>query len=297
MRVNVLLERLIARVEVWPALDKIADPLASAVAVPLRSRRLRSWTAGSPLGHSAHPMLVSVPIGAFVAASGLDLLAGEQAGPAAERLIGIGILSALPTAITGASDWSYTTGAERRVGIVHAIANWVAIAGYTASWQARRSGRRRRGVLLAAGSAAVLSLAGWLGGHLVYARGVGVDTTAFLPGVQEWTEVLADAELAPSKPTQVRVGGVPILLVRLGDRLLAVDDRCSHRGGPLHEGSLTGDCISCPWHGGTFDLTDGSVLSGPPTRPQRHWDVRVQAGSIQLRTAEEPGSLRQNPTS
>jgi nitrite reductase/ring-hydroxylating ferredoxin subunit/uncharacterized membrane protein len=292
---NATLDRLVGRLEKLEALDRVAEPLAAVIGVPLRSRRLRSLLSGTPGGHSVHPMLVTAPIGAFLAASGLDWFGGEESEPAAERLVGLGLLSVLPAALTGATDWAYTTGAERRVGVVHALANWLAIAGYAASWQARRNGRQRQGAVLALGGATVMSVAGWLGGHLVYARGVGVDTTAFLPAAEEWTDVLPVAELVDSKPVQVRVAGVPVLLVRIKGQVLAIDDRCSHRGGPLHEGTLTGECISCPWHGGTFKLTDGSVVSGPATRPQRSWQVRVESGNVQLRVVGEQGSLRTNP--
>lgn len=292
---NATLDRLVGRLESLQALDKLSEPLATAIGVPLRSRRLRGLLSGSQSGHSVHPVLVTVPIGAFVAASSLDWFGDERYEAAAERLVGLGLLSVLPTALTGATDWSYTTGAERRVGLVHAVANWLAIAGYAASWRARRAGRQRQGALLALGGVTVMSVAGWLGGHLVYARGVGVDTTAFLPASEEWTDVLAAADVVESQPVQVRVAEVPVLLVRLEGRLLAIDDRCSHRGGPLHEGTLSDGCITCPWHQGTFRLSDGAVLSGPATRPQRSWQVRVEDGRVQLRVVGEQGSLRTNP--
>src|SRR5688572_10743741 len=77
-------------------------------------------------GHQLHPVLTDLPIGAWVMASALDVTAGSDGAPAARRLVGLGVLAALPTAASGASDWSETYGAEKRVGLVHALSNLAA---------------------------------------------------------------------------------------------------------------------------------------------------------------------------
>jgi len=287
-----LLDRLVDRIETAPALDQPADALAGLLEKPLqKSARLRSLLSGTSFGHPIHPALVTVPIGAFVTASALDL-AGERA--AAQRLIGIGLAAAVPTAATGGSDWVYTSGAERRVGFVHAAANWLALGGYAASYQLRRRGHHGAGAVLAVAGATVLSASGWLGGHLSYARGVGVDTTAFLPAAEEWQDVLAEDELTEGTPVAGHAGEVPVVLIRRGEEIFALDDRCSHRGGPLHEGPLVDGCIRCPWHDSSFRIEDGSVVDGPATRPQRVWEVRRRYGRVEARITDEPGSLRQN---
>lgn len=289
------LERLIDRIEGAESLDKPADAWAAVVEKPLaRSARLRSLLSGTDFGHPIHPVLVTVPIGAFVAASALDL-AGERR--AAQRLIGLGLAGAVPTAATGGSDWVYTTGAERRVGFVHAAANWLALGSYAASWQLRRHGRHGSGAVLALLGGSVLTVGGWLGGHLAYARGVGVDTTAFLVAADEWQDTVTEAELVEGVPVAARAGEVPVVLVRQGEQIFALDDRCSHRGGPLHEGSVADGCLSCPWHDSRFRLDDGQVVTGPATRPQRAWQVRRRFGRVEVRIADEPGSLRQNVVS
>lgn len=155
------------------------DPLAARVqswlgkAVP--AGPARDVLRGKPLGHPLHPALVTVPIGAWVSATLFDLL-GDDAG--ARRLTAIGCLAALPTALSGGADWLSTDGEQRRVGIVHAILNDVALTCYTLSWRVRRRGERSRGVRLSLVGGAVLAVGGWLGGHLAYALGVGVDTAA-----------------------------------------------------------------------------------------------------------------------
>ena len=85
-----------------------------------------------------------------------------------------------------------------------------------------------------------------------------------------------------------------LLLVRRGGDVHALADRCSHRGGPLSDGELSGDCVTCPWHGSAFSLTDGEVVSGPATLPQPVYDVRLDGDDVLVRRAEER-ALRTNP--
>ena len=86
---------------------------------------------------------------------------------------------------------------------------------------------------------------------------------------------------------------IPVLLARRGGGVTAFADRCSHRGAPLHEGEVSGGCVTCPWHDSVF-AADGTVLSGPATRPQPVLDVRVVDGRVQVRRHEER-TLRTNP--
>ena len=97
---------------------------------------------------------------------------------------------------------------------------------------------------------AVAGLGGWLGGHLAYALGVGVDTTAFQHLPPEWTDVAGESDVPSRGGLPVDAAGVPVLLARDdGGAIVALADRCTHRGGPLHEGEFTDGCINCPWHG------------------------------------------------
>lgn len=82
----------------------------------------------------------------------------------------------------------------------------------------------------------------------------------------------------------VVVGGREVLLHRSGGDIVAVVNRCSHRGGPLNEGTISGEEVTCPWHGGRFCLLDGRVLQGPPSAPQSRFETRVRDGAIEIRT-------------
>jgi hypothetical protein len=172
-----------------PVLDSIegASPLdapAGAVGATVRRltspRPLKEALSGTWLGHAVHPLLTDLVISSFVSATLLDLIAPRDDGTASRRLIALGIAAYPPTALTGASDWAdveRADGGVRRAGLVHAVTNAGALSLYVASFAARRRGAHGRGVALGLGGAAALGFAAFLGGHLSFAKGVGVDHT------------------------------------------------------------------------------------------------------------------------
>jgi 3-phenylpropionate/trans-cinnamate dioxygenase ferredoxin component len=68
-----------------------------------------------------------------------------------------------------------------------------------------------------------------------------------------------------------------VAVFKVGERLCATQAQCTHKGGPLHEGSLEGNVLTCPWHGAQFDICTGAVLRGPATRPLEVYKVNVEA--------------------
>ena len=102
-----------------------------------------------------------------------------------------------------------------------------------------------------------------------------------------FTRALAEGELAEGVPRRVEVGGVRVVLVRRGVHVRALGDLCSHLGGPLSEGAVQGEAITCPWHGSTFALEDGRVLAGPATMPQPRFEARVRNGYVEVRRLPE----------
>lgn len=295
------LDRFVDRIEGSAQLDPLADRLAAIVRPALPDGPVRDAASGTPVGHPLHPALVAVPIGAWLGAAYLDLVGDTSSRDAAQRLVGLGVLAAAPVAATGISDWLDTADGERRVGLVHWALNSTAVSLYAGSWLARRRGHRTAGVALSFTGAVLVGAAGWLGGHLAYAMGVGVDTTAFLSFPAKWTDVAAAEDVAPGQLVRVSVDGVAVVLWRpdgehgRGRRVVGLADRCTHRGAPLDEGTVEGDCLVCPWHGSEFDLHDGSVRRGPATRPQPSFEVRERAGRVQIRRPDEHRSLRTNP--
>jgi nitrite reductase/ring-hydroxylating ferredoxin subunit/uncharacterized membrane protein len=280
----VVRETVARKIEDLGVLDYVSEPLQKLVraAVPEESE-LKDALSGTWLGHPLHPPLTDAVIGAWSSALLLDLVGGENGEEAADRLVAAGILAAVPTATAGLSDWAELRGGSRRVGSVHAIGNTIALVLHTASWFARRRGDRGRGVTLSAVGYGVATFSAWLGGHLSFAEGVGVNQTAFEDSPGEWTSVLEEAALEDRKPTPARANGLAVVLVRTGGRVHALADRCSHRGCSLHQGTLNSDeTLTCPCHGSTFRL-DGSLVKGPATSPQPAFETRASQGRIEIR--------------
>jgi nitrite reductase/ring-hydroxylating ferredoxin subunit/uncharacterized membrane protein len=272
------------------ALDAAGEAISKWVRGAIPHGPVKDAISGSWLGHALHPLLTDVPIGLWTSAVALDWVGGRSSESAADRLVGLGIGATLPAIVSGASDWGDSTvgsAAVQRIGLVHAVANVTATTLFGASLAARRSGARGRGKLLALAGTGVLSASAYLGGHLSFAQGIGVDRTAFDEPGDAWTDVLADAELTEGQPRVADAGGIPVLLVRDGGEVLALSDRCVHRGGPLHEGTVEDGCVTCPWHGSRFQLRDGTLERGPAAYPQPAWEARVQDGRIAVRPRTE----------
>jgi nitrite reductase/ring-hydroxylating ferredoxin subunit len=274
------------KLENLEAVDRISSPLQHLVskAVPSGSR-LKDALSGTWLQHPVHPPLTDVVIGSWLSGLALDMLGGRDGAAASRRLVGLGILAALPTAATGASDWSDLIGTDRRLGSIHAVANSTALAAQSLSWLQRRRGHRGSGIALSVAAVGVSSAAAWIGGHLSYGRAVGVNHTAFEDGPEEWTRVLDTAQLAEGELTGGLTGdGFPVLLLKRGPVVHAMADRCAHMGCALHEGELDGDIVRCGCHGSEFAL-DGSLVHGPATSGQPRFEARIAGDVVEARKA------------
>lgn len=289
------LEPLLSRIESAEALDAVAKPAGRAVRENLPRGPVKDALSGTWLGHALHPMLTDVVIGSFTSASLLDLLAPGD-GTASERLIGLGLIAYLPTAAAGANDWADAepvSDAVRRTGLLHAGANAVGAMLYAASRRARRRGARRTGVALGFAGMGVMAAGGYLGGHLTLNKGIGPDQTVFDPGPTDWRPAADISGLVDRRPLRVVVDDTPVLLVRDGDQIFAIHDRCSHRGCSLSEGTLEGEEIICGCHGSRFDRRTGALRHGPATAAQPAFQVRVEDGRVEVRRlapAPGPGS-------
>ncbi len=111
-----------------------------------------------------------------------------------------------------------------------------------------------------------------------------VNHNAFNTGkrAKDFTPVVAVAEVPEETPTKVMFGSTAVMLVRRGDVVRALKETCSHAGGPLSEGELNGDTITCPWHLSTFRLSDGAVVHGPAGSRQPSYRTRINEGQIEL---------------
>lgn len=160
------LEKVALLLEDTEVLDTPADlvrPWAQRLtAEPVR----RALLQGAWLGHKLHPVLTDLPVGFFTSATVLDVLHGEESAKAADALVTLGILSAVPTALTGWADWGSAPRRTQRVGVVHAVANAGGVALYTVSLALRRRGHRGAGVALGLVASGAMGFGGFLGGHM-----------------------------------------------------------------------------------------------------------------------------------
>ena len=90
-----------------------------------------------------------------------------------------------------------------------------------------------------------------------------------------------------NKLYRVTAAGVAVVLLRQGTQLYAISATCPHAGGPLDEGTLTGDVVQCPWHGSRFCIRDGRALTGPTTVNAPRYDIRVRDGQVEVKRLGE----------
>ena len=91
------------------------------------------------------------------------------------------------------------------------------------------------------------------------------------------------SEVAPGQIKLVRVDDENVAVFNVGGSFFATQEACTHQGGPLSEGALDGNCITCPIHGSGFDVTTGAVVRGPATTPLRTYQVVIEDGIASVR--------------
>ncbi len=269
-----------------PASDVVQRAANEALTGGGARQSLDNFLNGVWLGHPLHPVLTDIPVGAWTVAAALDavetITGSTDFVPGADAAVTIGIVGAVGSAVTGIAQWQYTIGRPRRLGLAHALFNVVALGLYGASAVLRARGARRAGMATALAGYGIAAASSYLGGDLVYAERLGVDHTPETELPDTWIAVLAETDLPDNRLTRVEAEGVRLLLVRQKGQIYALDEVCSHLGGPLSEGQL-GECVvTCPWHASTFALDDGRVLNGPATFPQRRYKTRVRDGRIEI---------------
>ena len=244
---------------------------------------LRDLLIGRWLGHPLHAVLTDAPIGILFLVIVFDVLGNP--GAATVTLV-VGVLAMLAAALAGFADYADTDGKARERATLHATLMLATLVLYLVSLAAR----------LAAGSAAstagiwtsilaflVLSSAAYVGGDVVYVLGNMVSRHAFRGVGTRWialepAEMEGDA-IPEGRPIKAKLGINTLVLVREGERILALHDTCAHAGGPLSEGELIdGGIIECPWHYSRYRLADGLVVRGPSVYDQPAYEVRRREG-------------------
>jgi nitrite reductase/ring-hydroxylating ferredoxin subunit/uncharacterized membrane protein len=278
-----------------PFAERFSDSLQNVIKVLVGSNRkpprlLRSLLNGTWFGHPLHPLLTDVPVTSWVLTAIFDViwLISHTTWAAYGGFVSVivGLLGALGAFATGLTDWSDTYGAERRVGLNHALYNTIATTLYIISFILRLLAGPGDGIAAAIiGFVGLMSVsyAAYLGGDMVFTKGTGVNHTAWEASGEDYEAVLPLEKVEENKLYRVTASGVPVVLLRQGLHLYAISATCPHAGGPLDEGTLTGDIVECPWHGSRFCMRDGRVLTGPATVNAPRYDVRVRNGQVEVK--------------
>jgi uncharacterized membrane protein/nitrite reductase/ring-hydroxylating ferredoxin subunit len=251
--------------------------------------------------HPIHPMLVAFPIGLWTGSLIFDLL-GRARGNTALMSAGFyaliaGCIGAALAAVPGVIDLFGAVppnSSARSRGYLHGGINVVALLLFIfVAW--RRGGADAApdnlSLLLSFLGVVGIVISGWLGGTLAYRNQIGVERRyANAKGLLERAipdrgHPLANVgELSLGQMMLAEVGpeGDRIALGKCADGVHAVQDRCTHKGGPLSDGALIDCKVQCPWHGSQFDITTGRVVAGPAERKIEVFEIEERKGEIYL---------------
>jgi len=275
--------RLIGAIEAQAWLESLAQAFASALR-PVRESavggRLFDLLHGRVSGHALHPALSDLPIGLWI---GALVLVVARVHDGAVILAVAGVVAGIATATTGVADWTVSDGRDRRLGLFHGITQTIALI-LVAGSVALSLADLDTGFIVALAMGTGLSAASaYLGGHLVLGRGVMVDRTAWTIGPRQWTRAIEFDRVPEGGGVAADLGSRQILVCRIDGVISAMENACTHAGGPLSMGPVTNGVIQCPWHGSCFRLRDGAVVKGPAQHPQPMLETRVNGPWVEVR--------------
>ncbi|MBC8171421.1 MAG: Rieske 2Fe-2S domain-containing protein [Anaerolineae bacterium] len=252
------------------------------------AREVADTLHGKQIGHPLHPILTDLTITGWTLGTVFDFFAlfthSRQARTTADVLTIMGTLSAVPTVISGLTDFSTVDETARSHVATHGITNSIALFCFFRSTVARMQRQYLKAFGFSVIGLGFATFGAWMGGDLVYRHKVGVDHAdrGFKP--VEWTPVLAAAELKNDEAKAVTIDDHELMLYRKGKAIYVLGAKCSHAGGPLPEGKIIdGNCVQCPWHDSVFDMRTGEVVHGPATYAQPYYEVRVNDDQIEVR--------------
>ena len=246
--------------------------------------------------HPIHPMLIPFPFAFLTGGWGFGV-AGAVSGnddlkTVSRYLVPAGLVAGLVAAVPGIVDYLVSVppqSSAKERATKHALINVASLALFAVGWLAGR--KRDSMVTLAAQGVgtASLCLGGWMGGTLAFRNQIGVDHRYADAG--KWQEERVDPQdekaieevahgLSVNQMKLVHIGDKRVAVGRTGKEYVAFQDRCTHKGGPLSDGTLMCGTVQCPWHGSQFDVHTGEVKAGPADKDIETYDMRRQEKKI-----------------
>src|SRR5881275_2750975 len=270
---------------------------------------LKDFLEGKPLQHPLHPMLVHFPIGLFLLSLLLDL--ASLAFPSVPNLVRdsfyamlLGVITALMAAVPGFVDYTdiRSDHPAKRTATTHLTLNLIVVALYGINLGVRSSSLvdpkiQMVPLILSFIGITLLSVSGYLGGRLIYDDGIGVgrhkrrtptpENTLHLSA----TNVANDGELAfvpipeadrlgERETLRVEIDGQVITIAKIDQGFYAFQEFCTHRFGPLSEGTFKDFNVQCPWHNSCFDVRTGKVTQGPAKVDLKTFTIEIRDGKV-----------------
>jgi uncharacterized membrane protein/nitrite reductase/ring-hydroxylating ferredoxin subunit len=249
--------------------------------------------------HPLHPILIGFPLAFFIGSFVFDILSflykSEAFRTTAYYLNIAGVISAVLAAIPGIIDFIYTvppkSSAKKRAA-THGLLNSYNLILFLIIILLKKNNSLGYSILvgLEAVGVLILSVAGWMGGTLVYRNQIGVDPRYAHAG--KWKEeylkkepeivVARTDELMLNQMKLIHIEDKRIVIARSEDGYVAFNDRCTHKGGSLAGGSIMCGTVQCPWHGSQFNVKDGSVNAGPARDKIETYELEERGGIVYL---------------
>ena len=267
---------------------------------------LKDILEGKPVRCPLHPAIVHFPIALFTLAALLDLAGLVWSDPglylvrSAFIAIAAGVATATLASVFGFVDYTEIRSDHpaKKTATLHMVLNLVAVGIYAVSAGLRYGAldaNRTATLPLVLGLVAfgLIGFSGYLGGHLVYNDGIGIGRHRRRTRTPEKTIHVAASgaegefvavghadDLREGETRRVDVNGTIMVVARTGAEVVAFQEFCTHRYGPLSEGKLQDGEVICPWHCSRFDTRTGAVCDGPAKVPLRTFPVQIRDGKI-----------------
>ena len=292
---------------------------------------LKDLLEGKPFRHPLHPLLVHFPVGLFVLSLLLDLASLAVPGfgglvPGAFYTMVLGVITALIAAVPGFVDYSEIRRDRpgKSAATAHMLLNLFAVALYAVNIGLRAGVLEQPKtpwpqLILSLIGVTILSVSGYLGGHLIYCDGIAVgrhrrkvsmpdetlrfssldraSTRADTAAGLVFVPTIAADQLTNKETVRVQINNEALVVAKLEGDFYAFQEFCTHRFGPLSEGSFQNDQVQCPWHGSCFDVKTGRVAHGPAKVDLKIYPVQIRDGKVCIGLRQPPAQQSQEPIS